>query len=238
MLYGCGKIGAVVICLNWRLSVDELKGVLGDAQPVALVWGEEFDVAGTALVDALKIGNRMVTGAARPQVAGYESALAEMSGATVEMPWREHNDVWYLLYTAGSTGKPKGVPQTWGMNVTNTLTNTIHASLRRDDVMLSVLPYFHTGGLNLYMNCLLMLGATTLIMRQFDVDKTMELLEKEAHRDVRRARHLPVPQPASPFRRAPTFRGCAVGRPAVPRCPGCCSKRIWPRASPSASASA
>jgi len=180
MLYGCGKIGAVVICLNWRLSVDELKGVLGDAQPVALVWGEEFDVAGTALVDALKIGNRMVTGAARPQVAGYESALAEMSGATVEMPWREHNDVWYLLYTAGSTGKPKGVPQTWGMNVTNTLTNTIHASLRRDDVMLSVLPYFHTGGLNLYMNCLLMLGATTLIMRQFDVDKTMELLEKEA----------------------------------------------------------
>ena len=97
MLYGCGKIGAVVICLNWRLSVDELKGVLGDAQPVALVWGEEFDAAGTALIDALKIGNRMVTGAARPQVAGYESTLAEMSGATVEMPWREHNDVWYLL---------------------------------------------------------------------------------------------------------------------------------------------
>ena len=180
MLYGCGKIGAVVICLNWRLSVDELKGVLGDATPTALVWGEEFDAAGTALMDAFKLKNCMVTGAARAQVAGYESALAEMSGAAVEMPWREHNDVWYLLYTAGSTGKPKGVPQTWGMNVTNTLTNTIHVSLRRDDVMLSVLPYFHTGGLNLYMNCMLMLGATTLIMRQFDVDKTMELLEKEA----------------------------------------------------------
>ena len=180
ILYGCGKIGAVMICLNWRLSVDELKGVLADAEPAALVWGEEFDAAGTALMDAFKLKNCMVTGAARPQVAGYESALAEMSGASVEMPWREHDHVWYLLYTAGSTGKPKGVPQTWGMTVTNGLNNTIHAGLRREDVMLSVLPYFHTGGLNLYMNCMLMLGATTLIMRQFDVEKTLELLEKEA----------------------------------------------------------
>ncbi len=180
MLYGCGKLGAVMICLNWRLSVDEHKGVLTDAAPAALVWGEEFNVTGIALADAFALTNRMVTGVPRPGVAGYESALAEMSGATVEMPWREHNDVWYLLYTAGSTGTPKGVPQTWGMNVTNTLNNTIHAGLRREDVMLSVLPYFHTGGLNLYMNCLLMLGATTLIMRQFDVDKTMELLETEA----------------------------------------------------------
>ena len=37
MLYGCGKLGAVAVCLNWRLSVDEHKGVLGDARPVALI---------------------------------------------------------------------------------------------------------------------------------------------------------------------------------------------------------
>lgn len=180
MLYGCGKLGAVMICLNWRLSVDEHRGVLADAKPAALIWGEEFDAAGIALADAFTMQHRMVTGAPREGVAGYEAALAEMSGATVQMPWRAHDDVWYLLYTAGSTGKPKGVPQTWGMAVTNGLNNTIHAGLRREDVMLSVLPYFHTGGLNLYMNPLLMLGATTLIMRQFDVDQTMELLEKEA----------------------------------------------------------
>ena len=180
MLYGCGTLGAVMICLNWRLSVDELNGVLGDARPAGLVWGEEFDAAGAALAQAFQLKNRMVTGAARPQIAGYESALAEMSGAGIEMPWREHDHVWYLLYTAGSTGKPKGVPQTWGMTVTNALNNTIHAGLRREDVMLSVLPYFHTGGLNLYMNPLLMIGGTTLIMRQFDVDRTMDLLEQEA----------------------------------------------------------
>ncbi|OHC72930.1 MAG: long-chain fatty acid--CoA ligase [Rhodocyclales bacterium RIFCSPLOWO2_02_FULL_63_24] len=180
MLYGCGKLGAIMVCLNWRLALGELTGIVADARPAAVIWGEEFDQIGTALAEACTLTRRMVTGAPRPGIAGYEAALAEMSGATLAMPWRQHDDVWYLLYTAGTTGKPKGVPQTWGMAFTNAVNGMLATGLRREDKMLSVLPYFHTGGLNLYLNPTIMCGGTTLIMRQFDVDQTMDLLEREA----------------------------------------------------------
>lgn len=32
MLYGCAKIGAIMVCLNWRLSVAELEFIIADSR--------------------------------------------------------------------------------------------------------------------------------------------------------------------------------------------------------------
>ena len=179
MLYGCGKIGAIMVCLNWRLSVVEHRGVIQDSAPRALVFGHEFDEAAKELLAHGGIEHAMRLGPSAEGVTSYEEALASASGSTVEMPCWSMDDVWYLLYTSGTTGKPKGVIQTYGMTFFNGV-NAMHAAkLSRDDVLLSVLPFFHTGGLNLYANPLFQCGGSVVIMKQFDVDKTMELLEGE-----------------------------------------------------------
>jgi fatty-acyl-CoA synthase len=60
-------------------------------------------------------------------------------------------DTGTLLYTSGTTGRPKGVIVTHAMNLFNAV-NLSAARISDRTVFLSVLPLFHTGGLNVYSN--------------------------------------------------------------------------------------
>src|SRR5437764_11711364 len=45
LLFALDKAGAVAVPLNWRLTAPEVGRVVGDADPAALVVGEEFRAA-------------------------------------------------------------------------------------------------------------------------------------------------------------------------------------------------
>ena len=77
------------------------------------------------------------------------------------------------LYTSGTTGNPKGVIQTYGMVFYNAINIGLGSDLTSDDVTLNLLPFFHTGGLNLYTNPTIHVGGTALIMKTFDPSKTL-----------------------------------------------------------------
>src|SRR6476661_8075310 len=40
--FACGKLGAIMQTLNWRLTPHELSGLLADGTPSVLVYGPEF----------------------------------------------------------------------------------------------------------------------------------------------------------------------------------------------------
>lgn len=180
MLYGCAKVGVIMVCLNWRLSVKELEFIVHDAEPEALVYTDGFISEGKELALMNSIEKTMVVGQveANGHVA-YEDALARSSGERVVMKGMKVDDAWHLLYTSGTTGRPKGVVQTFGMVLFNAVNVQLVNRLNEDDVFLNVLPFFHTGGLNLYTNPILHVGGTVHIMNAFDVEKTMALLSNE-----------------------------------------------------------
>ena len=60
----------------------------------------------------------------------------------------------------------------------NTLNTVIH-DVTHHDVYLNVFPMFHTGGLFVYTLPQIIFGGTTILMKQFEPAKTLELIERE-----------------------------------------------------------
>jgi fatty-acyl-CoA synthase len=175
--FACGRLGAVMVPLNTRLTVPELTYIVGDAAPALMI--HDAELADTALAVAKRCN---VAASLRLGPDGaYEAAIAgakPLSQAEVV----SLDDISTIMYTSGTTGQPKGAIITHGMTFWNCVNLGGPAYISPSSVLLTVLPLFHTGGLNCYTNPVLHAGGTVLIMRAFDPGLALELISDPAQR--------------------------------------------------------
>ena len=169
--FACFRIGAVFLPLNTRLTVPELQFITGDAAPKVMI--HDTDLAGTALAVAklCRVEGTLLLG---PNGA-YEAAIAEATPIDAFEPVTL-DDISTIMYTSGTTGQPKGAIITHGMTFWNCVNLGGPAYVSPSTVLLTVLPLFHTGGLNCYTNPVLHAGGTVLIMRTFDPGVALQLI--------------------------------------------------------------
>jgi fatty-acyl-CoA synthase len=73
-----------------------------------------------------------------------------------------------IVFTSGSTGSPKGAVLTQEAVHCNALHSALMHDLGRSDRIITTLPFFHVGGINIQTLPALWVGATVTIVSQFD----------------------------------------------------------------------
>jgi fatty-acyl-CoA synthase len=175
--FACGRLGAVFLPLNTRLTVPELQYIVGDAAPQLMVHDAELADTALSVAKLCHVRSALLLG---PD-GSYEAAIAAAKPLD-KAEILTLDDISTIMYTSGTTGKPKGAIITHGMTFWNCVNLGGPAYISPSSVLLTVLPLFHTGGLNCYTNPVLHAGGTVLIMRAFDAGLALELISDPARR--------------------------------------------------------
>jgi len=145
LLFALARRGAMLVPLNWRLTAAEHKEILADCAPKFLFCDSTFHHPGEQL--GVPLGR-----------------LEGNSGSSIGM---DEDDV-VIVYTSGTTGKPKGAVLTQSALVWNGLNSAYAHELSQSDHVLTALPMFHVGGLNIQTLPALLAGATVTLHARFD----------------------------------------------------------------------
>jgi fatty-acyl-CoA synthase len=163
LLFACAHLGLALQPLNWRLLPAEIRYQLDDAEPALLVVDPTHaELAGDA-------------GGNPPRVP-----FAELDGPGLipDVEVRD-DDPLLLAYTSGTTGKPKGAILTHANCFWTNLSFDRTSGIGEDDVVLQVLPQFHSGGWNVQPLLAWWKGATVVLEASFDPARALRLIESK-----------------------------------------------------------
>ncbi|MGA2862800.1 MAG: AMP-binding protein [Steroidobacteraceae bacterium] len=177
LLFACARLRAILLPLNWRLTAAEHARVIADAKPRLVLVTPDFLGHAQALRGGLPTTQWLALASAP---AGWRDWMGVAPGSAAKPAVAPAHEAPVLLcYTSGSTGAPKGVALTQGALFFNVV-NSVHMhDLTSADRVLTTLPMFHVGGLNIQTVPALHAGATVILHAKFDPDAAFDAIERE-----------------------------------------------------------
>ncbi|MBT3820574.1 MAG: long-chain-fatty-acid--CoA ligase [Nitrospinaceae bacterium] len=174
------KTGAILTSLNPAYKEEEVRYQLEDSGAKIVIVHESLLPTILSVRDKLpNLKNIIVTeGKAPPDCIGFDEWIAgEVDTQPDEPTIDQANDLIALPYSSGTTGRPKGVMLTHRNLVRNYHQFVDNHKISERDGALNFLPLYHIYG-TLIMGGLILAGGKQVLMRRFDVEESLELVER------------------------------------------------------------
>src|SRR5258708_7872107 len=144
--YAVPQIGAVLVPINYRLSVDDFAYIIGHSGArVVCVHGDYLDAVDSIRAQIPAVERFIALEGEKAGWLSYERLLADVLGAFTPTEGGG-GGLLTINYTSGTTSRPKGVMITHRNAYINTIGTLIHLHMTPADRYLWTLPMFHANG--------------------------------------------------------------------------------------------
>src|SRR3954451_6002764 len=166
LLLSVPSAGRVLVPVNFRLSQDEVRFIVGPAGARVLLVDPELEESLKGVDAEHKFG----TGEEYEQFLRFDTEPA---------PWAEPDEdaTATINYTSGTTARPKGVQMTHRNEWVNAVTFGMHMQVSDRDVLMHTLPMFHCNGWGVPYT-VTGLGGQHIVIRKIDGAEILRRVEK------------------------------------------------------------
>jgi fatty-acyl-CoA synthase len=178
LLLALARLGGIWVPLNYRLAQDEWAGVLADCQPQLIVADAHWLAHAQALAARMMLGCTTLQAVASGKPLARPLSARRLSAGTSPVLAGPNSPV-LLVYTSGTTGQPKGALHTQGNLWANMQIVQAAQSLLATDLIASMLPLFHVGGLCIQTLPALGAGACVLLHARFDAQTALACIGRD-----------------------------------------------------------
>jgi acyl-CoA synthetase (AMP-forming)/AMP-acid ligase II len=196
--YAVLKAGGIVVAANPMFKEDELRHEILDSGAKIIFALDHLYPKVKAVKEGTALTHEVVTSywdylPENPMLPIHPSMKQEkvffpdtfefldlLQGYNPEPPDIEINcreDLALLQYTSGTTGLPKGAMITHHSLLHNTVGSAVWMGTTSEDVVLSVLPFFHVTGMIHSMNMPLFVGGSNVMLSRFDTETVVKAID-------------------------------------------------------------
>lgn len=186
LMYAATALGAIIVPMNTRFTIQENIFVLKDAGVKVFYLNKEFIGILKPMKDELVNVKHIVLAEdnddplfkAHNEVLAYEKVLSKEKESTLVYDDIQEEDIAGLFYTGGTTGRSKGVM----LSHKNLLSNAIHMTMNfknsEDDIYLHAAPMFHLAD-QASTFAVTLAGGTHVTLKQFTPKSFLEVVDQE-----------------------------------------------------------
>jgi fatty-acyl-CoA synthase len=180
--FALAKIGAIFVTLNFRLAEREIQYMLINSGSSLLIFHESFSEMIDTIRPNLSLDRKGYVSLGNSDLKwakAYDELIKEFPNTEPDISEEVRlEDPQMIMYTSGTTGTPKGALLSHQKTFYNTFNAVLYFDMTSKDVMLVVMPLFHSGGLNIAAVPILYTGGTAVIPKSFNPEQTLLLIEK------------------------------------------------------------
>lgn len=182
IFFACGKTGAIMVPVNFRLATPELIYILKDSAPRTLVYSSDFADKVQAIKDAgLPIERYFRHGGEKlaedPILADFVATFPADEPVPVSEVTNE--DPLFIMYTSGTTGDPKGAVLSNGNILFGAIHSLVGYGVNHTYKSLVVAPLFHIGALVASATPVIYAGGSLFLQSFYNASEVIKLIQRE-----------------------------------------------------------